>query len=81
MNDKLEALSVLMEKYGVTPSEIAFIGDDINDIPVLRKVGVPVCPNDAIAEVKEVCDIVTQAKGGQGVVREFVELLRSHWDR
>ena len=52
-----------------------FIGDDVIDLPVLRKVGIPVCVADAVEEVKEVCTYITQKNGGQGAVREVVDKL------
>jgi|SRR6185437_6285668 len=63
--------------------EIMYMGDDINDLPCLKAAGIAVCPQDAVPEVKAVCHYVAQAKGGEGCVREVIELvMKSHkaWD-
>ena len=73
--DKLSIFEELREKYSLECSEIVYIGDDINDIPVLEKAGVSFCPNDAVDEVKNVSDYILSRKGGEGVVREVVEIL------
>jgi 3-deoxy-D-manno-octulosonate 8-phosphate phosphatase (KDO 8-P phosphatase) len=52
---------------------VAIIGDDINDLPVMRAVGVSVCPSDAINEVKSTCQIILTKAGGLGCVREFID--------
>lgn len=74
VGDKLLALEELKNKYNLDYSEIAYIGDDINDISVLKKVGISICPADAITDVKKVCNYIAKKKGGEGVVREFYEL-------
>ena len=60
--------------------QTAFIGDDIPDLPSMKMVsvagGLTACPADAAEEVRMACDIVTNASGGQGAVREFVEWLK-----
>jgi len=72
---KLDSYERLKEKYNLTDEEVLFIGDDIMDLPILRKVGIPVCVADAVEEVKEVCTYITQKNGGQGAVREVVDKL------
>jgi 3-deoxy-D-manno-octulosonate 8-phosphate phosphatase (KDO 8-P phosphatase) len=52
---------------------VAFIGDDIPDIPILKVCGLAVCPSDAVAEVKEVCDFVSLYPGGKGCARDLIE--------
>jgi N-acylneuraminate cytidylyltransferase len=54
---------------------VCYIGDDINDLEAIKAVGFGCCPADAIKEVRQVADYITQSKGGQGVIREIVELL------
>lgn len=54
---------------------MAYIGDDINDLGVLRNCGLAACPADAMSYVKDKVDIVTQVKGGHGVVREVADLV------
>ena len=65
------------------PEQIAYIGDDLNDLPSMHYVGVSACPADASDEVKAYCDFVLPQKGGEGAVRTFVELLlkeRKLWE-
>lgn len=76
-NEKLPAIEALRKKYNLNYSEIAYVGDDIIDIPVLKVVGFPMCPADAMSSVKDVCTTITKAKGGEGVIREIFELWRS----
>jgi 3-deoxy-D-manno-octulosonate 8-phosphate phosphatase (KDO 8-P phosphatase) len=54
---------------------VAFIGDDLPDIPLMRRAGIAIAVGDAVPEVKEVAHYVTRALGGQGAVREAVELI------
>ncbi len=63
----------IMIKYDLQNEEVAYVGDDINDISPLEKAGIAICPADAVHEVKRVCNIVTNAKGGEGVIREIYE--------
>lgn len=72
-DNKLLALEELKNKYDLDYSEIAYVGDDVNDIPVLKKVGISICPNDAITDVKKICEYVTKKEGGNGVIREIYE--------
>jgi 3-deoxy-D-manno-octulosonate 8-phosphate phosphatase (KDO 8-P phosphatase) len=73
---KLEAALEMCEKEGVDLSEVAYIGDDINCIGLLTKVGFAACPANATKLVKEINGIVhLKTKGGDGAVREFVEIL------
>lgn len=73
---KVDALNEVEEKYHITSAEICYIGDGKYDIDVLEKVGLAVCPNDAIEEVKKVSDIVLKTKGGEGCIAETYTLLR-----
>ena len=73
--NKLEALNELIKKYNLKPNEIAYMGDDLPDICVLNKVGLKACPNDAVEEVKKVCNFVSSKGGGKGAVRELCDLI------
>ncbi|MFQ5866962.1 MAG: KdsC family phosphatase [bacterium] len=73
--DKNEALEEILKKFKLKAENFAYIGDDIVDIPVLKKAGLSFCPKDAPEEVKRVVDYVTKAKGGRGVLREVLELI------
>ena len=72
---KPEVLDILLEKKGIQPSQIAFIGDDIQDISIMKRVGIPIAVQDAVQPVKDCSLYVTQACGGHGAVREAVDWL------
>ena len=79
---KGEALDMLLQKSEIAESQAAYIGDDIPDIPILRRVGIPIAVQNAVREVKECSVYVTRASGGNGAVREAIEwLLELRGDR
>ena len=53
--------------------QVAIIGDDVNDIPIMKQVGLAVCPSDAVNSVKSLSHIILAAKGGHGCIREFID--------
>jgi 3-deoxy-D-manno-octulosonate 8-phosphate phosphatase (KDO 8-P phosphatase) len=73
--DKAATFRKLVEHYKFKSKEVAFIGDDINDIPVFRLAGFSVCPADTFDYIKDSVDLVTFAKGGRGVLREVADLV------
>lgn len=73
--DKLAVFEKLLEFHKLKKKQVAYIGDDINDLGALKNCGLAVCPADAMSYVKEQSDLVTQVKGGQGVVREVADLV------
>jgi 3-deoxy-D-manno-octulosonate 8-phosphate phosphatase (KDO 8-P phosphatase) len=75
VDDKLTMLKRLVDKYGLTLQEVAFIGDDVNDLEGLQAVGFSAAPVDAIAAVLKVVDYVCVKKGGEGAVREVADLI------
>ncbi len=74
---KLPALEEIRAKYKLDYSQMAYIGDDWIDIDPMRKVGFAVAVNDAAKEVKKEADYITKARGGEGAVREAIELIAS----
>lgn len=79
---KLPVLKEWMEREGLRPEEVAFVGDDIPDIPPMHAVGLPVAPRDGAREVKDIARFITAANGGYGVARELLEellILNGHW--
>jgi len=70
---KEECLEDIASRLGADLSEIAYVGDDIADMPVLKRVGLPIAVGDAVAEVREAAKYVTEARGGNGAVREACE--------
>jgi YrbI family 3-deoxy-D-manno-octulosonate 8-phosphate phosphatase len=75
IKNKLELTRSLCEKYKITLNEVAYIGDDINDIPMLAAVGFSACPANAPDYVKSHATLVLKKKGGDGAFREFVECI------
>lgn len=73
--NKIDAFNDLVDKSGIKPEEMAYIGDDIIDLPILTRVGLSFAVGDALDEVKDAVDVVTDKLGGNGAVREAVELI------
>jgi 3-deoxy-D-manno-octulosonate 8-phosphate phosphatase (KDO 8-P phosphatase) len=79
---KAAAFGELLARRGIGWEAVAFVGDDLADLPVLRRVGLPIAVANAVPDVKAVASYVTRAAGGHGAVREVVELLlraRGEW--
>jgi len=72
---KTEVLAKLLESDDIEPSQIAYIGDDVQDIPIMERIGIPIAVQNAVPAVKECSVYVTKASGGNGAVREAVEWL------
>lgn len=82
--DKKSALVDLCRRFKVSPREVAYIGDDLIDLPVLRRVGLAACPSDAPADVKRAVRYVSSMPGGRGVLRSVVERIlkaQGKWSR
>lgn len=80
---KLESYDDIKLKTGLTDCEIAYIGDDIIDVPVMRRVAFSAAPSDALPEVRAVANYVTACAGGKGAVREVCDMIikgRNGWD-
>jgi 3-deoxy-D-manno-octulosonate 8-phosphate phosphatase (KDO 8-P phosphatase) len=72
---KMPAYEEIRERAGVSDSDIAYIGDDLPDIPLLRRAGLAIAVGDAAPEVKQAAHYITKALAGHGAVREAVELV------
>lgn len=70
---KLEVLDELRNKLNLEYDEIAMIGDDINDLEIMKLIGFTACPKNAVQEVKNAVDIILQTNGGEGCVRELID--------
>lgn len=82
-SDKGAAFDRIAAAQGLDAREIAYMGDDLPDLPVLMRAGLSGAPADACEEVRQRVHCVTRAPGGRGAVREFIELIlrgRGHWD-
>lgn len=73
--NKAEAIERLCRQYHILPENVCYIGDDLNDVQSLKMVGFGCCPSDARIEAKEAAKYVAAAKGGEGVIREVVDML------
>lgn len=72
---KLEAYKGILVRAGVTDEEVAYLGDDLPDLPLLERAGLAVAVGDAVVEVKRAAHYITRAPGGRGAAREVVELI------
>jgi 3-deoxy-D-manno-octulosonate 8-phosphate phosphatase (KDO 8-P phosphatase) len=82
--DKAQGFAELLQKTGVSAEQVAYVGDDINDLPVLTQVGFAAAPADARPEVRAAVHYVCDARGGHGAVRELCDLLlraTGQWER
>ena len=74
--NKLSYLQQFLSQQGLSPEDVAYIGDDVNDLECMRIVGFTACPADAVEEVRQQCDFVSRYDGGQGAVREVCDMIR-----
>ena len=72
---KIPAYEEILKKSGVPESAVAFIGDDLPDLPIMQRVGLAVAVGDAVVEVKKAAHFTTQAHAGRGAIREAIELI------
>ena len=73
--DKLSLVREMAARHGLTLSQVAYIGDDINDLETLKEVGFSATPADGMPRVAAVVDYICQKKGGEGAVREIIEMI------
>lgn len=73
IQDKVEKLNEFFDIYEIEPENVLYMGDDIPDLYPMRLVGMPCCPQDAVAEIKEISRYVSHRKGGEGCVRDVIE--------
>lgn len=76
--DKTVSLQNFCEKHNLDPKDVLFMGDDLPDYPVMKRVGVPTCPADSVVEIKQISKYISHLNGGKGCVRDVIEqVLRS----
>jgi 3-deoxy-D-manno-octulosonate 8-phosphate phosphatase (KDO 8-P phosphatase) len=83
VTEKVQAFTETVIEAGVTNEEVAFIGDDLNDIPLMMRAGLGIAVADAAVEARDCAHYVTQLAGGYGAVREVIELIlkaQGRWD-
>lgn len=78
---KLPVMEKLLEKLSLTFEQAAYIGDDLPDLPIVRKVGLGIAVNNAVEELKKEADYITSKPGGKGAVREGIELILKNSSR
>ncbi|MEE9370427.1 MAG: HAD hydrolase family protein [Sedimentisphaerales bacterium] len=79
--EKLPVLKKLLDQLGLSPHQVAYVGDDLMDLPPMRYVGFGVAVADAVDEVKDMADYVTTRQGGDGAVREVIEYILKNTGR
>ncbi len=72
-SDKIPPYEDFISRYGLKDEEVLFMGDDMPDVPIMKRVGVRACPADACPEIVRICEYVSQKEGGRGCVREVME--------
>lgn len=77
-DNKLRDLQKVVEKVRIDVESVAYIGDDTNDLELLRSVGFSACPNDAVSVLKSEVNYVCQKNGGEGAFREFADYILAH---
>lgn len=75
IKDKVARMKEIWQRLQIQPHETAYIGDDLNDIPLLQEVGLACTVSDGAPEVQNICHYITRKPGGRGAVRELVELI------
>lgn len=75
VHDKLGRVREILDRRGLEPGAVCFVGDDLIDVAAMRYCGLAIAPADAMEEVREVAHLVTERPGGRGAVREVVEML------
>jgi 3-deoxy-D-manno-octulosonate 8-phosphate phosphatase (KDO 8-P phosphatase) len=81
--EKIPILEEIFARSGFTGAQTAYVGDDLTDVVIMRRVALAIAPANARPEVKAVANLVTEAAGGRGAIREVCELLlktQGHWD-
>jgi 3-deoxy-D-manno-octulosonate 8-phosphate phosphatase (KDO 8-P phosphatase) len=82
VEDKAQLLTTLVEKNKIKWDEVLYMGDDLPDLPLMEKVGMPCCPADAVNEVKAVVKYISPVNGGWGCARDVIEKvlkINDHW--
>jgi 3-deoxy-D-manno-octulosonate 8-phosphate phosphatase (KDO 8-P phosphatase) len=71
--NKMDDFNNFLQQSNITPEEIMYMGDDLPDYPIMSLVGVPVCPADAVEEIKSISKYISHKTGGEGCVRDVIE--------
>ena len=78
-HNKIDQLNAYLSKHSLKAKHVLYMGDDIPDVPVMKEVGLPCCPQDAVIEVKAISKYISHKNGGKGAVRDVIEqVLKVH---
>lgn len=80
-HNKIDDMLDFVNKRNIPLKNVLFMGDDIPDLPVMKMVGLPTCPNDAVQEIQQISKYISQKKGGKGCVRDVVEQVLKVQDK
>jgi len=75
IHDKYSKFLEIIQRKKIAPGEVAYIGDDTNDMEIIKHAGLSACPSDAFSSIIAIVDIVVDSKGGHGAFRDFAEIL------
>lgn len=81
VKDKVEKLEEIMKEYKILSDEIIYMGDDIPDLEVMQRVGLPCCPADAVTEIKALSKYISPISGGEGCGRDVIEKVLKLQDK
>ncbi|SHM96131.1 KdsC family phosphatase [Mucilaginibacter sp. OK098] len=81
IHTKIEKLKIYLEEKSISPENVLYMGDDIPDLEVMKYVGLPVCPADAVEEIKAICKYVSPLAGGKGCARDVIEKVLKIQDK
>lgn len=82
-HNKIEQYNEILSKYNLNPKNVLYMGDDIPDYPVMKLVGLSCCPKDAVPEIQQISNYISQKNGGKGCVRDVIEQVlkvQEKWD-
>jgi 3-deoxy-D-manno-octulosonate 8-phosphate phosphatase (KDO 8-P phosphatase) len=80
-HDKVEQLYEYIDIYDIKPENVLYMGDDIPDYHVMKRIGLPTCPKDAVPEIQDISLYISQKKGGNGCVRDVIEQVLKVQDK
>jgi len=80
-HNKINQLEEYLSNYNIKPKNVLYMGDDIPDYPVMKMIGLPACPKDAVPEIQNISLYVSQKKGGNGCVRDVIEQVLKVQDK
>ncbi len=80
-HNKIEQLDEYLDIYDIKPENVLYMGDDIPDYPVMKLVGLPTCPKNAVPEIQNISLYISQKKGGKGCVRDVIEQVLKVQDK